>query len=217
RLAGFNVLVGGGMGRTHGKTDTYPRLADTLGFARTGEGGEWAGAGARGQRDHGNRGDRRPARLKYLLDKQGLDWFREQVERQLGRPLAPAAPVQVSDIEDHLGWHEQGRGRSFLGVFVENGRIRDGEDRRLRSALRRVVETVGGGVRFTPQQNLLLTDIPDRQRPLVDRILADHGVPPHGALSVVRRWSMACPALPTCALAVAEAERGPPEVIAERE
>jgi len=217
RLAGFNVLVGGGMGRTHGKTDTYPRLADTLGFAKTGEVREVAEAVVKVQRDHGNRDDRRHARLKYLLDKQGLDWFREQVERQLGRPLAPAAPVQVSDIEDHLGWHEQGKGRSFLGVFVENGRIRDDADRRLRSALRRVVETVGGGVRFTPQQNLLLTDIPDRQQRLVDRILADHGIAGHRALSVVRRWSMACPALPTCGLAVAEAERVLPDVIAELE
>src|SRR5713226_4256775 len=217
RLAGFNVLVGGGMGRTHGKTDTYPRLADTLGFAKTGDVREVAQAVVKVQRDHGNRSDRRHTRLKYLLDKQGLDWFREQVERQLGRPLAPAASVQVSDIEDHLGWHEQGKGRSFLGVFVENGRIRDDEDRRLRSALRRVVETVGGGVRFTPQQNLLLTDISDRQRPLVDRILADHGVAGHRSLSVVRRWSMACPALPTCGLAVAEAERVLPDVIAELE
>ncbi|HXL10121.1 MAG TPA: NADPH-dependent assimilatory sulfite reductase hemoprotein subunit, partial [Gemmatimonadales bacterium] len=217
RLAGFNVLVGGGMGRTHGKTDTYPRLADTLGFARTGEVREVAEAVVKVQRDHGNRSDRRHARLKYLLDQQGLDWFRDQVERQLGRGLAPAAPVQVSDIEDHLGWHQQGKGRSFLGVFIENGRIRDGEDRRLRSALRRVVETVGGGVRFTPQQNLLLTDIPDRHRPLVDRILADHGIAGHRSLSVVRRWSMACPALPTCGLAVAEAERALPDVIAELE
>src|SRR5881398_47471 len=152
RLAGFNVLVGGGLGRTHGKQDTYPRLADTLGFAATDEAIEVAEAVVKVQRDHGDRGDRRHARLKYLLDERGLDWFRDEVERQLGRPLAPAAPVQVSDIEDHLGWHEQGRGRSFLGVFVENGRIRDGEDRRLRSALRRVVETVGGGVRFSPTE-----------------------------------------------------------------
>src|SRR6185437_663969 len=109
RLAGFNVLVGGGMGRTHGKTDTYPRLADTLGFARTGEVREVAEAVVKVQRDHGNRSDRRHARLKYLLDREGLDWFRDQVERQLGRPLPPAAPVEVSDIEDHLGWHEQGK------------------------------------------------------------------------------------------------------------
>src|SRR6267154_1079318 len=217
QLRGFNVLVGGGMGKTHGKEDTYPRLADTLGFVRFGEAVEVGEAVVKVQRDHGNRGDRRHARLKYLLDKEGLDWFRQQVERLLGRRLAPAASVQVSDIEDHLGWHEQGRGRSFLGVFVENGRIRDDADRRLRSALRRVVETVGGGVRFTPQQNLLLTDIPDRQQRLVDRILADHGIAPHRALSIVRRWSMACPALPTCGLAVAEAERALPGVITELE
>ena len=217
RLAGFNVLVGGGMGRTHGKTDTYPRLADTLGFAKAGEAVAVAEAVVKVQRDHGNRSDRRHARLKYLLEAQGLDWFRDQVERQLGRRLAPAAAVEVAAIEDHLGWHEQGNGRSFLGVFIENGRIRDGEDRRLRTALRRVVETIGSGVHFTPQQNLLLTDIPDRQRRLVDKILSDHGVAGHRALSVVRRWSMACPALPTCGLAVAEAERVLPDVIAELE
>src|SRR5256712_10572611 len=148
---------------------------------------------------------------------RGLGWCRDQVEQLLGRPLAPAATVEVSAIEDHLGWHEQGSGSSFLGVFIENGRIRDAEGRRLRSALRRVVETVGSGVRFTPQQNLLLTDIPDRHRRLVDRILADHGIAGHRALSVVRRWSMACPALPTCGLAVAEAERVLPDVIAELE
>ena len=216
-LVGFNVLVGGGMGRTHGKTDTYPRLADTLGYARTGEAVEVAEAVVKVQRDHGNRSDRRHARLKYLLDARGLDWFRDQVERELGRPLAPAAPVEVSGIEDHLGWHEQGDGRAFLGVFIENGRVVDGEGRRLRSALRRVVESVKGGVRFTPQQNLLLTDIPRRQVALVERILSDHGVAQDGSLAPARRWSMACPALPTCGLAVAEAERALPEVIAQLE
>jgi sulfite reductase (ferredoxin) len=217
RLVGFNVLVGGGLGRTHGKEDTYPRLADELGFATTGEVIEVAEAVVKVQRDYGNRSERRHARLKYLLDAQGLDWFREQVEHCLGRPLAPPAPVEVSDIEDHLGWHAQGNKRSFLGVFIENGRIRDGADRRLRTGLRRVVETIGCGVRFTPQQNLLLTDIPDRQVGLVERILADHGIAPRGTLLPVRRWSMACPALPTCGLALAEAERVLPSVITELE
>jgi sulfite reductase (ferredoxin) len=217
RLVGFNVLVGGGLGRTHGKEDTYPRLADALGFATTQEVIAVAEAVVKVQRDHGNRSDRRHARLKYLLDAEGLDWFRSEVERHLGRPVAPPAPVEVSDIEDHLGWHAQGNGRSFLGVFIENGRISDGADRRLRTGLRRVVETIGGGVRFTPQQNLLLTDILDRQVGLVERILADHGVAPPSALSAVRRWSMACPALPTCGLALAEAERVLPDVITELE
>jgi sulfite reductase (ferredoxin) len=217
RLVGFNVLVGGGMGRTHGKTDTYPRLADTLGFASTDEVVEVAEAVVKVQRDHGNRTDRRHARLKYLLDARGLDWFREEVERELGRPLAAAAPVEVTDIEDHLGWHDQGDGRSFLGVFIENGRVLDGAGRRLRSGVRRVVETLGGGVRFTPQQNVLLTDIPNRQRSLAERILTDHGVAPVRSLTPARRWSMACPALPTCGLALAEAERALPDVIAQLE
>jgi len=219
RLAGFNLLVGGGMGKTHGKEDTYPRLADTLGFARTGDVVEVAEAVVKVQRDHGNRSDRRHARLKYLIDAQGLDWFRGEVERHLGRPLAPPAAVEVSGIEDHLGWHAQDDGRSFLGLFVENGRIQDGDDRRLRSAVRRIVETVQTGVRFTPQQNLLLTDVPDRRQGLVERILADHGVarPGRDTLSTVRRWSMACPALPTCGLALAEAERVLPDVITQLE
>src|SRR5256885_2895211 len=174
RLAGFNLLVGGGLGEKHGKEDTYPRLADTLGFARTGDVVEVAEAVVKGQRDHGNRSDRRHARLKYLIDAQGLDWFRGQVERQLGRPLAPPAPVEVSGIEDHLGWHAQGDGRSFLGLFIENGRVQDTDGRKLRSAVRRIVETAQTGVRFTPQQNLLLTDIPDRRQRLVARILAAH-------------------------------------------
>src|SRR5207237_9156375 len=157
------------------------------------------------QRDHGDRGDRRHARLKYLLDERGLDWFRDEVERQLGRPLAPPAPVQVQDIEDHIGWHEQADGRSFYGVFIENGRIQDSAERRLRSGLRRIVRTLHPGVRFTPQQNVLLTDIAGDRPPLVERVLADHGVLREGALTTVRRWSMACPALPTCGLALAEA------------
>ena len=218
-LVGFNVLVGGGMGKTHGKEDTYPRLADALGFARTAEVVEVAEAVVKVQRDHGNRGDRRHARLKYLIDGQGLDWFRGEVERHLGRPLAPPAPVEVTGIEDHLGWHAQEDRRSFLGLFIENGRLQDSDGRRLRSAVRRIVETIQTGVRFTPQQNLLLTDIPDRRQGLVERILADHGVarPGPATLSAVRRWSMACPALPTCGLALAEAERVLPGVVTDLE
>jgi sulfite reductase (ferredoxin) len=210
---GFDVLVGGGMGKTHGKEDTYPRLADTLGFAKVAEVLEVAEAVVKVQRDHGNRSDRRHARLKYLIDKEGLDWFRDQVARRLGRRLAPPAGVEVSGLEDHLGWHPQERGRSFLGLFIENGRITDDDGRRLRSGIRQVIETLGTGVRLTPQQNLLITEVPDRCRGLVERILSDHGVAPGATLSPVRRWSMACPALPTCGLALAEAERALPEVV----
>src|SRR5258708_20134240 len=104
--------------------------------------------------------DRRHARLKYLLARQGLDWFRSEVERELARTIGPPPPVEVSDIEDHLGWHAQGVRRSFLGVFVENGRISDGADRRLRTGVRRVIEAVGGGRPFTPHANRRLTATP---------------------------------------------------------
>src|SRR5207249_2608222 len=127
------------------------------------------------------------------------------------------APVRISDVHDHLGWHDQGGGRSFYGLFVENGRIQDAEDAQLRTAVRRIVEVFRAGVHFTPQQNLLLTGIAEERRAALDAMLADHGVRPTGVISTVRRWSMACPALPTCGLALAEAERALPGVIDELE
>ena len=216
-VAGFNVLVGGGLGMTHGKKVTYPRLADPLGFATPEDVVAVAEAVITVQRDYGDRSDRRHARLKYLLDDRGLDWFRAQVEQRLGRPLPPPAPVRISDVHDHLGWHDQGGGSSFYGLFIENGRIQDTEDVRLRTGVRRIVEVFRAGVHFTPQQNLLLTGIAERRRAALDAMLADHGVHPAGVISTVRRWSMACPALPTCGLALAEAERALPGVIDELE
>src|SRR5438874_1565081 len=185
-LAGFNVLVGGGLGMTHGKKVTYPRLADPLGFATPEDVVQVAEAVITVQRDYGDRRDRRHARLKYLLDDRGLDWFRAQVEQRLGRPLRPPAPVRISDVHDHLGWHDQGGGRSFYGLFVENGRIQDAEDAQLRTAVRRIVEVFRAGVHFTPQQNLLLTGIAEERRAALDAMLADHGVRPTGVISTVR-------------------------------
>jgi sulfite reductase (ferredoxin) len=219
RIGGFNVLVGGGLGATHGKKETYPRLADPLAFVTPDEAVSVAEAIVTVQRDYGDRYNRRHARLKYLLDDRGLDWFRDQVEQRLGRALLPAAPVEVTGVHDHLGWHEQmdGAGRWFYGLFIENGRIRDTEDVAVRSALRRIVQLLRPGVHLTPQQNLLLSDIAEGQRALVERILSDHGVPSLGLVSIARRWAMACPALPTCGLALAEAERALPGVITELE
>src|SRR2546426_6959017 len=217
RLAGFNVLVGGGLGMTHGKKVPYPRLADPLGFVAPEQVVEVAEAVITVQRDYGDRSDRRHARLKYLLDDRGLEWFRAQVEQRLGRPLAPPAAVRVSDVHDHLGWHDQGGGRSFYGLFIENGRLQDTDDSRLRTAVRRIVHLLGTGVHFTPQQNLLFTGIDHGQRATLESVLADHGVRSADAVSTVRRWSMACPALPTCGLALAEAERVLPGVIDELE
>jgi sulfite reductase (ferredoxin) len=212
-LTGFNVLVGGGLGQTHGKEETYPRLADPLVFVSPDDVLAVSAAVIAVQRDHGNRVDRRRARLKYLIDERGLEWFRGQVEGHVGRRLASPAPLDVTGIHDHLGWHSQGDGSWFLGLFVENGRVRDTQDVQLRSALRKVIETVRPGVHLTAQQNVLLTEIPERRRSEVNRILADHGVRREMSLSIARRWSMACPALPTCPLALAESERALPSVI----
>jgi sulfite reductase (ferredoxin) len=213
RLQGFNVLVGGGLGQTHGKADTYPRLADPLGFAQPTELIEVAKAVIAVQRDHGNRANRKRARLKYLLDERGIDWFRAEVERELGRPLAPPLPVEVTATDDHLGWHAQGDGRWFRGVWVENGRIRDAEGLRLRTALRTIVERFRPDVHLTAQHNVLLVNLREEDRAEVDAILAEHGVVAPEALTQARRHAMACPALPTCPLAVAESERVLPAVI----
>jgi sulfite reductase (ferredoxin) len=213
RLRGFNVLVGGGLGQTHGKEETYPRLADVMAFVAPAAVLEVATAVVTVQRDHGNRADRRRARLKYLIAERGLDWFRAQVEERLGHPLEQPVEQPVTGIHDHLGWHEQGGGLWFYGVFIENGRVRDTESVQLRTALRRILHTVRPGVHLTPQQNLLLTGIPERRRTEVSRVLAEHGVRTADEISLARRWSMACPAVPTCPLALAESERALPAVI----
>lgn len=217
RIAGFDVLVGGGLGATHGKKDTFPRLATPLAFAEPDQVAAIAEAVVGIHRDVGDRSNRRHARLKYVVEERGIEWFRTEVERRLDRPLAAPRDVPVTRIHDHLGWHEQGDGRWFLGVFVENGRVRDGADVALRSAFRRIVTDTGAGVHLTSQQNLLLTGIAAADRPLVDRVCDDHGIVPVERIAPVRRWAMACPALPTCGLALAESERAMPGILAELE
>jgi sulfite reductase (ferredoxin) len=211
-LRGFEVMVGGGLGRTNHKPDTFPRLAVSLGFVPPERVVPLARAVVAVQRDWGNRSDRRHARLKYLVLERGLGWFREQVEQEAGFRVEPSGDLHWEETEDHLGWHQQGDGRLFFGLFIENGRIADGEVR-LRSALRQLVERLRCSMRLTPQQNLILADLEPDQRPLVERILAEHGVVPPERLPAALRHSMACPALPTCGLAVAEAERALPALI----
>lgn len=215
QVIGYNVLVGGGFGQTHGKTDTFARLADPIGFARPEELIEVAKAVVKVQRDHGNRVERRLARLKYLIHERGVEWFRREVEAHLGRDLHPAVDVETVGIEDHLGWHDQGDGRHFLGIFIENGRIKDQGELRLRTALRKIVERFRPAVHLTTQQNLLLADVRPHDRSAIDRILQEHGVIPAEEVVLARRHAMACPAIPTCPLAVAESERVLPELLDE--
>ncbi|MEZ4718466.1 MAG: NADPH-dependent assimilatory sulfite reductase hemoprotein subunit, partial [Caldilineaceae bacterium] len=205
RLAGFNVVVGGGMGMSHTKPDTFPRLADLLGFVPPEQVLPLVETIVLVQRDYGNRSDRKHARMKYLLHEWGVDRFRRVVESRLGWMLAPARPLPPLVNDLHLGWHEQGDGRWFLGVSVENGRIKDEGDLRLKTGLRTVIQQFRPNVRLTPNHDILLTDVTPEARAAIDAVLAAHGVLPADALTQVRRHAMACVALPTCGLALAEA------------
>ena len=211
-LDGFTVLVGGGLGRTNNKPDTYPAVARALAYVPTEHLVETARAVVAVQRDYGNRSDRRHARLKYVLAERGLAWFREQVQSRVPFELAAPRPLRWEPLDDHLGWHEQGDGRLFYGLFVENGRIQDAGEVRLKTALRRLVEEHRPVLWMTAQQNLIVGGVePARQR-AVERLLADHGVTLTAQVSQTLRNSMACPAIPTCGLAVAESERVLPDL-----
>jgi sulfite reductase (ferredoxin) len=215
RHLGWNVYVGGGLGRTHRKPETFPRLADELGFVAPDELLRVAEGVVGVQRDHGDRTNRRHARLKYLVNDRGIDWFRSQVESATGLTIGLARPVDWARFDDLLGWHEQGDGRWFHGLRVMNGRVVDGEDGAYRSALRAIASSARVAYRITPNQNVYLVDVEPIVRPLVDDILAEHGIAQPSSYRGLRRLAMACPALPTCGLAVTEAERALPGVLDE--
>lgn len=217
KLAGYNVLAGGGMGMSHGNAETYPRMADVLGFFTPEHVEAVAKAVLTIHRDFGDRVNRKHARLKYVVEERGADWTREELERRAGIKLAPARPFEFTKQGDLLGWNRQLNGKNFLGLFVENGRVRDEGTYQLKSALRKIVEQFRTEVRLTPSQNLLLVDVEDAKKDGITRILAEHGIPVDNQGSAVRLASIACPALPTCGLALAESERVMPSVITRLE
>ena len=213
RLAGYNLTAGGGMGLSHGNAATFARLADVIGFVAPDRVIETARAVVTIHRDFGDRANRKHARLKYVLAERGVAWFREELERRLGFPFGPPRPFEFTRQGDLYGWQQQFDGRFFLGVFVQSGRIRNAGDYRLKSGLRRVVEEFQPELRLTPSQNILLVNIEAQNRDAITRILAEHGVNVENQGSVIARASIACPALPTCGLALAESERAIPEVL----
>src|ERR1700680_999273 len=214
-LDGFDVLVGGGLGRTANKPNTWPAVAQPLGYVPAHHAVEVARAVVAVQRDYGNRVDRRHARLKYLLKDRGLHWFRIEVGSRLSFALAPPRQLAWASVDDHLGWHEQGDGLHCYGLFVENGRIADTDAAGLASALREVIETLRPQLRLTPQQNVLIANVAEPSRSVLTEILARWNVTPSEAVPSAIRNSMACPAWPTCGLAVAESERVMPTLIRE--
>jgi sulfite reductase beta subunit-like hemoprotein len=218
-LRGFNLLAGGGLGSTHGKKETFPRLGDRIGFLPPEQALAVLEAASAIYRDYGDRSNRKHARLKYVLEDHGVAWFQQELALRLGWALGPAAPVDHHDVHDHLGWQRQADGDWMVGVWVENGRIKDADGLRLRSGLRAIVAAVQPEIRLTAQQNLVLARIAPEQRATVEALLEEYGIltGEPAKLSALRRYAMACPALPTCSLAVAEAERYLPGLIGELE
>ncbi len=216
-VIGYNVFVGGGQGVTPSNKNTFPALGQALAFVEPSEVVVVAEAVVRVYRDFGNRQDRKRARLKYVLHDWGMEAFRAKVAEYYGQSLAPPHPARVRDFDDHIGWYEQGDGRWFYGLNVENGRIKDTDTVQLKSAIREICRTLRPTIRLTPHQSILFADIqPDQKGELV-RILRSHGVPLSEEISQVRRWSMACTAWPTCNLSITESERVLPQVIDELE
>lgn len=217
RIIGYNVLVGGGMGMTPAKKNTFPAVAQRMTFVTPDQAVAVAEAVVKVQRDYGRRDDRAQARLKYVLHDRGLDWFKGMVEEYCGRSLPEPHPTDVREVDDHLGWHEQGDGKLFLGINIDNGRIKDEGEFRLKTALRSILNRYGMNCRNTPLQGMILCDIDPADRSAIEQTLREHGVTPAEELSLTRRFSMSCPAYPTCGLAVTEAERVMPDVLASIE
>jgi sulfite reductase (ferredoxin) len=216
-LRGFTVIIGGSMGITHGKKETYPRLATPLCDITPDDVLSVVETIVTVQRDYGDRQNRKHARMKYVVEERGTDWFRNEVEQRLGRKLSAASPLDVHNVEDHLGWHRQHDGRWYLGLHVENGRVRDTETHRLKTGLRQVIAQFKPAIRLTPQQNILLADIAEEQKAAVETQLKKYGIAIEPEAAGAYRFAMACPALPTCGLALAEAERVLPSVIRQIE
>lgn len=210
-LKGFTLLVGGGLGQSHGAKDTHPVLAKPLTTIKPEQLFEVVEAIVRVQRDHGRRDERKLARMKYLVEAWGLERFKAEVERYVGYSLPEAQPLTWQCADDHLGWHEQGNGQLFFGLFVENGRVKD----QLRVAIREVVKRLNPEIRLTPQQNILFTNIQPNDQATLEAILREHGVELPGSIPLVVQQAMACPALPTCGLAITESERVMPQVTRE--
>ena len=214
RLAGYNFLLGGGHGMTHNNPKTYPRLATPVAFIAPEDLLEAAAAAVRLHRDHGDRGNRRHARLKYVIAENGEDWARERLEEYLGKALGPCRPMPPFMVPDHLGWHEQGDGRLYLGIPVSSGRVADSEQSRIRTALREVVERFGCDPILMPSQDIILSEILPQDRGAIESVLREHGARLASDITPVDRWALACPGLPSCGLALTEAERARDDIVA---
>ena len=213
KIIGYNVLVGGGMGTTPAKKVTYPALGKRMAFAAPDQVVGVCQAVLKVQRDNGNREDRKIARMKYLVDKWGIDKFRAEVESYFGQSLQDCTEDDVTGVDDHMGWQEQGDGKWSYGLNIENGRLYDNDQIQLKGVLRSVCREFKTEVRMTGHQSVIFTDIDEGDQDKLIGLIKQHNVPTTEETSTVRRWSMSCVALPTCGLAITESERRLPGII----
>jgi sulfite reductase (ferredoxin) len=214
KLEGFNVLAGGGLGQTHNKEETFARLADPIGYVAKDDVYDLIKAIVATQRDYGDRSNRRHARMKYLIHDWGVEKFKETVEGYLGKKLATFKPLPDWKYQDFLGWNEQGDGKLFFGLSIENGRVKDEGDFQLKTALREIIQEFNFPIRLTPNHNLIIYEVEPENKTAIEDILKQRGIiTDPEAINPLVRYSMACPALPTCGLAIAESERALPEVL----
>ncbi|MEC8244575.1 MAG: NADPH-dependent assimilatory sulfite reductase hemoprotein subunit [Verrucomicrobiota bacterium] len=211
KIVGYNVLVGGGLGMTHGKLATFPRLADVIGFCNPEQVVQVAEHVVKIQRDYGDRTDRRHARLKYTIEDRGVEWFTEELNNRLGWNLEPARDFFFESTTDRYGWNQDGDGKWNYGLFVEGGRLH-GE---AKAIIRKIAENIDCEFRLTANQNLIIARVSEVDKIKIEKVFSESVVTDPHNLSALRLNSIACTALPTCSLALAESERYLPTLIDE--
>jgi len=216
-LAGYDITVGGGMGMAHNQVDTFPRLAEVLGFCTPEQAVEVAEKIVTVQRDYGDRTERKHARLKYTIARRGLVWFRDEVEQRLGYRLGSPRRFEFTDTGDRFGWTDGEDGTSHFTVFIENGRVKDAPGQPVKTALRALAQAHTGDFRLTPNQHLMIARVTPQQRPHMEALLREYGLDQAHHATGLRLHAMACVALPTCGLALAESERYLPELVSRLE
>lgn len=213
-LQGFNILAGGGLGRTHRKEETFARAADEIGFVKKEDVFDLVKAVVATQRDYGDRTNRKHARLKYLINDWGVEKFQEKVQEYFGKKLQASKKLPPWKYEDYLGWHEQGDGKLFFGLSIDNGRVKNEGNFQLKKALKQVIEKYELPSRLTPNHNVILYEIDPQWQEDINQIFINHGIEVNpDNINHLTRYAMACPALPTCGLATTESERIIPSIL----
>ena len=205
RVLGYNIAIGGGLGMTHNKPETFPYLAKFVLFCESEYLLSVLEEIIKIQRDYGDRTNRKHARLKYLVAEKGTDWFKNEIEKKLNIIFSKPKKIINLRVVDHLGWHKQENGKWYIGIFIPSGRIKDQNNIKIKSGLRDIIKTFKTSVILSTDQNIFLGDILDKDKDLIDKILEKSLITKK--ISKINRWFLACPALPTCGLALAEAER----------